>query len=322
MKIFLLLCVACLVSSIDVSDGADVCPYNKCDSGAAKCFEVNGEVRTIKVCPSGQYCNADKCTPNPTPPDPACQIPGYKPITNQKCCGGDLKDGAYCKGLAKDATCTATGDKCDVGLFCDGAKCVPQLAKGADCPAGMGCQSNQFCVGGKCVDYFSIEDGKDNLLMETLCKSGHTFGGKCQKAVAMKTDVWSPPSKMGIECEFEDHKEPSLCVPTSGEATKTVYCKKYDAAFTQADFKSYLAAYKENSCTIMDMWCEKNSDVYTCLKSRAAAKNSMFFQADMESLNPSCIPSATDALLGLRFKCFGSELVWGILSVLAIVLLI
>jgi len=50
--------------------------------------------------------------------------------------------------------------------------------------------------------------------------------------------------------------------------------------------------------------------------------NLMQFEIEKESKNPDCKPKITQALVDGMFKCFGSELVLGILTILAIALLI
>jgi hypothetical protein len=249
--------------------------------------------------------------------------PGYKTSGTLKCCG-DAKDGDYCKGLAVDAACTATGEvKCGVGLFCDGTKCKAVLARGADCKAGEFCQSNELCYSGKCTPFFSIEDGKDALI-EALCKSGHIVGGKCQKATTYKgTSVWFDNAKaLADACEYEDRKEAAVCAPATGDKTKAVYCMKYDSSYTQTDLKAMYTGWKDNFCMGGDIICDKFLDSYGCTKAKTAAKAGAYFAIDMESVNAECIPNSALARIDSQYKCFSSELVWGILSVLAIVLLI
>eukprot|EP00829_Urostomides_striatus_P004649 TRINITY_DN1505_c0_g1_i2.p1 TRINITY_DN1505_c0_g1~~TRINITY_DN1505_c0_g1_i2.p1 ORF type:complete len:369 (+),score=104.69 TRINITY_DN1505_c0_g1_i2:67-1173(+) len=314
MKIFafLMLAAVCL--------GSPHCAYGVCNTGVMDpmCFDTQKDPVWIKKCAPGSMCLVGMCVPKP---DTEYVTVGNRASSANKCVSGKL-NGKYCQGVPLGGSCDNADQKkkCDVGLYCNAGLCAQQLADGADCKAGA-CQSTSFCsTDNKCRRWHTIDSGTPSPEAKG-CKSGYTLNGVCRDRPTVEKEWIDYKTEPMMACRYSDQfKMPAMCVMYSGDQNKTGYCMNF-AAYNLAPYMDFVSKYAANSCAFDDPLCDKAADAYGCPKWKDVLRSSLAPVIAYEAVYPECEEKMITKMID-EYTCFGKELMWGFLTLLAILLFI
>lgn len=312
-----------------VEVSAVTCNYYACDEKAEKCATLKDKLITIHTCPSGKACKevdgkATCYTPDPV--TPACSNPGNKKLTGGSCCVSTAEKNGYCSGVALGGDCS-DADKakyCDVGLFCDGGKCAAVIATGSSCKdKPTGCQAGSTCYKEACTQIYN-KKGDEACDFNAQCVTGACTASKCYKLPDLsKPTGWidSDTDTTNL-CEYSDGtKQTPGCIAGASDKTKVAKCRYY----SKIDYSttiSYMTTLKKDACRPVDPTCDQGIDQFGCAKLKAAVQSNMAYEFELETVLVSCVSKTVQSTIDATYKCFGAELVWGLLTLLAIVALL
>ena len=147
-------------------------------------FSQSKKKNLINLCPSNQICiinsdlNEGSCKENILEYNmPA--FPGGKCEKNFDCYSNKCENN-ICKGSKMGEKCLTSAD-CLFGLYCKDNYCIVPKPKNSKCEKNSECKFPFICYNNICSEFFSIENEHPilNENYEFLCKSGRSFGNKC-----------------------------------------------------------------------------------------------------------------------------------------------
>ena len=267
---------------------------------------------------AGQMCLLGFCVPRP---ESEYVTIGNRASTVKQCISGKL-NGKYCQGVPVGGACDASDQKkaCDVGLYCNGGVCANQVADGADCKPGQ-CQSSSLCYAdNKCKRWHTLDKGTPAPDAK-MCKSGFMFSGLCADRPSVDKEWINNTTDPTMACVYSNTmKLPAMCVMYSADPNRAGYCMNL-SAINFGPYLDFINKYTPGSCPEKDPFCDKAADAYGCPKFIEVMKTNLAQLLDMEKPYPDCEEKLITRAIN-EYKCFAKELMWGLLTLLAIVLLI
>lgn len=233
--------------------------------------------------------------------------------------------GKYCAGIALNGACnTSLAMLCDVGLFCNAGSCVALLADNATCNGTViPCQPNSLCYpDNKCHVVFYLDTGA-NLTIDNamMCKTGYQLNLKCA-AVPTVTTEWLDNITDVSKCAYSDNAvRRGECVCYSSDPKKTAHCTNFANQKTDV-LTAYATKFTAGSCPAMNPYCDKAIDLYGCPAYKSNVLPAYYQKlVSEEALFPACENKPTINAVA-NYNCFAKELIWGLLTLVAIALLI
>jgi hypothetical protein len=266
-------------------------------------------------------CIAGRCLAKPAP---ANITVGNRASSASQCSSGKIS-GKFCQGVPTGGECSATDQTkiCDVGLYCNAGVCASQLADGANCTAGQ-CQSNSLCYpDGLCHKWYFL-DTKSKATDPKMCKSGWIRNDflQCWDRPKVNVEWFSNTTDPAYICKYDDNlSQHGTCITYSGDPSKAGYCINYQTVSYESMF-DYVNKYTANSCAANDPFCDKAAEAYGCDKFKDVMKANFHAILKAEKLYPDCEEKLYTKMIDSYVCSFAKELMCGLLTFLAIILLI
>jgi hypothetical protein len=158
-----------------------------------------------------------------------------------------------------------------------------------------------------------------------MCQTGYSLGGKCAPRPTAKAEFIDKNTDFTQACKYSDNfTMPAMCIRYSQDPQKTGYCMDF-ANIPMTHYLDYVSKFTPGSCASGDIYCDKGIDSYGCPQIKPVMQESMYILTRPETLYPTqCWDQVVTNTIN-NYKCpssFAKELAWGLVTVLAILLLI